>query len=176
MKTVELYKFKGINGHWHEYWVRRVSFDPYEYNDANVTLLSDMMKDLWQKYKPAHYNKLPPSKKVNPMYGYCYPATQALYYLLDTDKLIPMRGVDYRNEYHWWLQDGEKILDITADQYYLVGEKPPYENGKKGEWYAWRKQPSMSALNLIVDILSPNVKDEQVYIHKEEYTHPNPLF
>ena len=86
-----------------------------------------------------------------------------------------MRGVDYRNEYHWWLQDGEIILDITADQYYNVGQVPPYDNGKRGQWYAWKKQPSMSSLNLIVSV-HPNVNDKSVYIYKDGNTHHNPLF
>ena len=176
MKTIELYKFKEINGHWQEYWVRRLTFQPYRYTPENVEYLMDSVKDHWQKYKPAHYKKLPPSKKFNPMYGYCYPSTQALFYLLDTDRLVPMKALDYRNEYHWWLQDDTKIIDATADQYYIVGETPPYRYGKKGEWYAWRKQPSMSSFNLIVDILYPNIKEEKVYIHKNEYIHSNPLF
>lgn len=176
MKTVELYKYKEINGHWHEYWVRRLTFEPIPYTDANVGILTEKMKDLGQKYKSFTYKKLIPSKSYNPMYGYCYPSTQALYYLFDTDKLVPMKGTDYRKEIHWWLQDDKKIIDITAEQYYNVGQVPPYDNGKKGEWYAWRKQPSMKAFDLIVNIMSPNISDKSVYIHKEEYIHHNPLF
>lgn len=176
MKTVELYKFKEINGKWQEYWVRRLTFEPYEYTPANVAYLGEKIKELHQKYKPSHYRKkLVPSKDKNPMYGFCYPATQALFYLFDTDQLIPMRGVDYRNEYHWWLQEGENIIDITADQYYNVGETPPYGNGKKGQWYAWKKQPSMSSLNIIASV-HPNVNDESVYIYKDDHIHHNPLF
>jgi hypothetical protein len=58
----------------------------------------------------------------NPMFGHCYHSTQALFYLMDTDKLIPMSGIDYRNDTHWWLQDGETIYDVTADQYYSMGQ------------------------------------------------------
>ena len=70
-----------------------------------------------------------------------YHSTQALYYLMDTDKLVPMKGKDYRGETHWWLQDDDKIYDVTADQYYSVDQTPPFSKmGKKSKWYGWKKQ------------------------------------
>jgi hypothetical protein len=90
---------------------------------------------------------------TNPMYGHCYHSTQALFYLLDTDKLVPMSGIDYRNDTHWWLQDGETIYDVTADQYYSVGQVPPYATGKKTTWYGWKQRPHQRSLNLMMKVL-----------------------
>jgi hypothetical protein len=87
------------------------------------------------------------------MYGHCYHSTQALFYLLDTDKLVPMSGIDYRNDTHWWLQDGETIYDVTADQYYSVGQVPPYATGKKTAWYGWKQRPHQRSLNLMMKVL-----------------------
>jgi hypothetical protein len=79
---------------------------------------------------------------------------------MDTNKLIPISSKDYRDEYHWWLQDGEKIYDPTAEQYYSVGKLPPYHNGKKSKWYGYRQRPHQRSLNLIVRVLGEkNVKD-----------------
>lgn len=90
---------------------------------------------------------------TNQMYGHCYHSTQALFYLLDTDKLVPMSGIDYRNDTHWWLQDGETIYDVTADQYYSVGQVPPYATGKKTAWYGWKQRPHQRSLNLMMKVL-----------------------
>jgi hypothetical protein len=90
---------------------------------------------------------------TNPMYGHCYHSTQALFYLLDTDRLVPMSGIDYRNDTHWWLQDGETIYDVTADQYYSVGQVPPYATGKKTAWYGWKQRPHQRSLNLMMKVL-----------------------
>jgi hypothetical protein len=84
---------------------------------------------------------------------------------MDTDKLIPMSGKDYRDEYHWWLQDGKRVYDLTADQYYTVGKLPPYHLGKKSKWYGWGQRPHMRSLDLMVRVLGKdNVTDEKVTV------------
>jgi hypothetical protein len=97
----------------------------------------------------------------NPTYGHCYHSTQALFYLMNTDRLVPMSGKDYRGEYHWWLQDGERIYDLTAEQYYSVGKIPPYHSGKKSKWYGWGQRPHQRSLDLMIRVLGKDkVKDE----------------
>jgi hypothetical protein len=99
----------------------------------------------------------------NPTYGHCYHSTQALYYLMNTDKLVPMSGIDYREDYHWWLQDGERVYDVTGDQYYSVRKLPPYQNGKKSKWYGWGQRPHQRSLDLIVRVLGKdNMTDEKL--------------
>ena len=78
----------------------------------------------------------------------------------DTDTLVPMKGKDYRGETHWWLQDDDKIYDVTADQYYSVGQTPPYESGKKSKWYGWKQRPQQITLDLMKRVLDTRmIKD-----------------
>ena len=53
-------------------------------------------------------------------YGHCYHASQALYYLMNTDQLKGYSAEDYRGEKHWWLQEGDQVFDVTSDQYHSV--------------------------------------------------------
>lgn len=170
MKVVELFSYKEINGKWQPYKVRRLSFVPLEYNDKNIEWASNqILEKLDQSYLSERYIE---ENKWNPTYGHCYHTTQAMFYMFDTDLLVPMRGEDSRNEYHWWLQDEKKVVDPTANQYYNRSEIPPYENGKKGQWYAWKRQPSARAFRLIVNVLG-NVTDSTETIVND---HHNPLF
>jgi len=79
---------------------------------------------------------------------------------MDTDRLVSMKGEDYRGESHWWLQDEDKIYDVTADQYYSVDKTPPYESGKKTKWYGWKQRPQQITLDLMKRILDARlIKD-----------------
>jgi hypothetical protein len=74
-----------------------------------------------------------------------------------------MSAEDYRGEKHWWLQDGDKIYDVTAEQYYCIGKLPPYENGKKSKWYGWKGRPQQISLDLMIRVLgADNVTDERL--------------
>lgn len=71
--------------------------------------------------------------KNNPLFGHCYVATEALYYLLKDKNFKPCRARDGEGSVHWWLQDDQSnILDPTAEQYTVRGLKPPYEKGRSG--------------------------------------------
>ena len=52
---------------------------------------------------------------------------------MDTDVLEQRTAIDYHDCSHWWLVDTttDKVYDITADQYYHVGQTPPYPGKKK---------------------------------------------
>lgn len=162
MKTVErpaykIYKDKKI------FRTRRLTFEPYIYSEYNICLVMGLIKRhltpdlLTPKYREEN--------KINPTYGHCYHSTQALFYMMNTDKLIPMSGIDYRGDYHWWLQDGERVYDVTGDQYYIVEKLPPYHNGKKGKWYGWGQRPHQRSLDLIVRVLGKeNVTDDKVTV------------
>jgi len=73
--------------------------------------------------------------KRNPMYGHCYAASDALYNLLG-GKEAGYKPFYYSNKEegwsHWWILSpkGER-LDVTADQFYAVGEKPPYDDAAR---------------------------------------------
>ena len=133
---------------------RRLTFNPYEYTEKNMCLVMGLVRrnltpDLLGRKKLMY----PEDLKTNPCYGHCYHSSQALFYLMNTDQLVSMSAEDYRGEKHWWLQNGENIYDVTAEQYYTVGKLPPYESGKKTAWYGWKQRPQQVSLNLMVRVL-----------------------
>ncbi len=130
---------------------RTLGFLPFYYTHE---ITESVMKVIQNQLSPDLLTKKYREENVtNPMYGHCYHSTQALFYLMNTDKLVPMSGIDYRNDTHWWLQDGETIYDVTADQYYSVGKVPPYATGKKTAWYGWKQRPHQRSLNLMMKVL-----------------------
>lgn len=155
MKTVERPRYKDNR----VFQVRKLSFEPYRYSENTLSLVMGLIrKNLTPDLLTPKYRE---ENVTNPMFGHCYHSSQALFYLMNTDLLVPMCGKDYRNDYHWWLQDEEKIYDVTAEQYYSVGKLPPYHNGKPTKWYGWKQRPHQRSLDLIVRVLGENkVKDE----------------
>ena len=105
--------------------------------------------------------------ETNPMYGHCYHATQAMYYLLDTDTLDPMSARDYRGDLHWWLRDRENgfVIDMTADQYYSVGKEPPHNKGKVSKWYGWKQRPHKRTMHLMMKMQQDAIMDSWVADH-----------
>lgn len=147
MKVVERHRYE--DGEIFE--TRSLRFHPFYYTQE---ITEGLMKVIQNQLSPDLLTKKYREENVtNPMYGHCYHSTQALFYLMDTDKLVPMSGTDYRNDTHWWLQDGETIYDVTADQYYSVGQVPPYSTGKKTPWYGWKQRPHQRSLKLIMRVL-----------------------
>ena len=94
-------------------------------------------------------------------YGHCYHSSHALFFLMDTDKLVPMSGKDYRSEVHWWLADEEKIYDATANQYLDKGQIPPYNEGKRSKWYGWKQRPHQSSLALTIRVLGDRLISDE---------------
>jgi len=148
MKVIERNRYHGKK----VFETRTLTFEPYSYDEIEFVikkiqdnLSSDLLKGKRLKY--------PSDVLTNRFYGHCYHASQALFYLMDCDTLIPMSGEDYRGEKHWWLQDDVKIYDCTADQYIAIGETPPYNTGKKSVWYGWKQRPQQISLKLIKRVL-----------------------
>ena len=155
MKTIDRHKYKGnkIVG------TRRLIFEPYRFNELNMSLVMGLIQ---RNLTPdlLKHKKLMYKGDSNKYYGHCYHSSQALYYLIDTDDLVPMSGEDYRGEKHWWLQHGDNIYDCTAEQYLEKGKMPPYHGGKKSVWYGWKQRPQQISLDLIVRVLgNDNVQD-----------------
>jgi hypothetical protein len=146
---------------------RRLIFNPYEYTEKNMCLVMGLVRrnlapDLLGRKKLMY----PDDVKTNPCYGHCYHSSQALFYLMNTDQLVPMSAEDYRGEKHWWLQNGERIYDVTAEQYYTVGKLPPYASGKKTAWYGWKGRPQQISLDLVVRVLGERlVEDTLITVH-----------
>lgn len=103
------------------------------YNSKLIDLIKlNLTKDLLKK----PYRKL---NEENPTYGHCYVATETMYHMMVesnlNDPFKPYYGKDKDNITHWWLENniGDK-LDITSDQYTLVGKKPPYHVGRRASF------------------------------------------
>lgn len=131
---------------------RTLRFLPFYYSEEGAESMMMIIRNhltpdlLTKKYREENLK--------NPMYGHCYHATQALFYLLDPHDLIPMSGIDYRGDTHWWLYDDRGVIyDTTADQYYSVGQVPPHNVGKKTNWYGWKQRPHQRSLDLMMRIL-----------------------
>ena len=163
MKIVERHRYQDKQ----IFQTRRLTFEPFEYTENNMCLVMGLIKqnlspDLLRGRKSLMY---PDDIQTNKYYGHCYHSSQALYYLMNTDKLQPMSAEDYRGEKHWWLQSDEKIYDPTADQYYSVGKLSPYEIGKKSRWYGWKQRPQQISLDLMIKVLGNRlISDEALTI------------
>ena len=146
MKSIERHSYKGND----IVSTRRLVFNPYSYSviDLLIELIQNNLTPDLLKNKKLMYKGC-----TNKYYGHCYHSSQALHYLMDCDTLIPMSGVDYRGEKHWWLQDSERIYDCTAKQYLDIGETPPYNTGKKSVWYGWKQRPQQISLKLVKRVL-----------------------
>lgn len=157
MKTIERHRYKDKK----IFGTRKITFKPYRYSELNMCLVMGLIKrNLTPNLLSSKYKE---ENQFNALYGHCYHSTQALFYLMDTDVLIPMSGKDYRNDYHWWLQNDNRIYDVTAEQYYNVEKLPPYHCGKPSKWYGWKQRPHQRTLDLIIKVLgSDNVTDEEV--------------
>ena len=143
---------------------RRLVFNPFEYTENNMCLVMGLIEknltpDLLKGRKKLMY---PNDVLTNKMYGHCYHASQALYYLMDTDKLVAMSAEDYRGEKHWWLQNGKRIYDVTEGQYYSVHKFPPHEQGKKSKWYGWKQRPQQISLDLMVRVLGKRLVSDEL--------------
>ena len=143
---------------------RTLTFNPYPYSqiDLVIGLIQDnLTPDLLKGRKSLMY---PSDVLTNKYYGHCYHSSQALYYLIECDKLTSMSGEDYRGEKHWSLQDGQKIYDCTANQYIFVNQSPPYDVGKKSNWYGWKQRPQQISLELMKRVLGSRLKSDSVTV------------
>jgi hypothetical protein len=149
MKVVERHRYdeKG-----EIFETRTLRFLPFYYNQE---IAESMMMIIRNHLTPDLLTKKYREENVtNPMYGHCYHSSQALFYLLEPHELVPMSGLDYRGDTHWWLYDDRDVIyDTTADQYYSVGQVPPYQVGKKTNWYGWKQRPHQRTLKLIMKVL-----------------------
>jgi len=152
MATIERHRYKKVNNKWEIFETATLHYEKISYNEETIL-----------KYKQKIINALTPDflskkykeeNKKNPMYGHCYHATQAMYYLLNTDALESCTAIDYKGTQHWWLKDKNNglIIDVTEDQYFSVKEKPPYDKGKIKNWYGWKNRPHKRTFKLIMKL------------------------
>lgn len=138
-------------------WV--LEYDQYEY-PKNLDMVCDLIRtNLEPKFCPLRFREI---NKTNPLFGHCVHATQALYYFFADKNLTKMSApCQGPAEFHWWLQDGNKIIDVTAGQYDHFDFDPPYEKGKvMTKWLGYYGRPHKKTLELMKKIQ----KNSQLYL------------
>jgi hypothetical protein len=144
------------------YKTRTITFKPFvkfEIHNVMKLIQDNLTPDLLSGRKKVMY---PDDVNKVKYYGHCYHASQALYYLMNTDQLKGYSAEDYRGEKHWWLQDGDQVFDVTSEQYHSVGQKPPHDKGKVTKWYGWQERPQQISLNLMARVLKNRlIKDKE---------------
>ena len=158
MKFVERHRYKDKK----IFQTRTLKFNPYPMTEIELVMgliVSNLKPEMVSK-------KYREENATNPMFGHCYHSSQALFHLMDTDVLEQRTAIDYHDEAHWWLVDNttDKIYDITADQYYHVGQTPPYP-GKKKPWYGWKQRPHQKTLDLMVLVLGDRLALDETVTH-----------
>ena len=100
------------------------------YNEENLKLVSDaIVKNLTPDLIPKKWRQ---RNSINPMFGHCHTAAACLQKVFGTKTIKLYRALDDNDIWHWWAVDvDDKLIDLTADQYYSVGKEPPYERGEK---------------------------------------------
>ena len=157
MKTVERHRYDGKV----IFQTRQLTFAPYSMTEIE-TVMELISKNLTPDLITKKYRE---ENATNPMFGHCYHSSQALFYLIDTDVLEQRTAIDYHDCSHWWIvnKETEKIYDITADQYYHVNQKPPYDKGVKKPWYGWKERPHQRTLNLMVRVLGDRLSGDKTF-------------
>ena len=160
IKTVKRHRYKDKK----IFQTRTLIFEAYRFSELNMCLVMGLIQKNLTDDILKGKKSLMHSSDVGTVryYGHCYHASQALYYLIYTDKLVPMSGEDYRGEKHLWLQHGDNVYDCTAEQYLDKGQLPPYNNGKKSVWYGWKQRPQQISLNLTIQVLGDRLISDEI--------------
>jgi len=156
MKTIKRYtNYKWVDGVWKGTTCQSLTFEPFEYSHENIELVSEKIRSVLKpKYLKPYYRE---ENKTNPLYGHCYHSTQALFYLMDKELLVPTKGIDDRGFAHWFLKEKitGKVFDPTQDQYLSVSRIPPHKDSKPAMWFM--SQPGENCLEIIEQIMTPNI-------------------
>ena len=158
MKIVERNRY---NDEGQVFQKRVLTFEPYSF-DQIESVIKKIQENLSGDLLKGKRLKYADDVKLYQYYGHCYHSSQALFFMMDTDKLIPMSAVDWRDEKHWWLQCEDKIYDVTEDQYYSRSKTPPHASGKKSVWYGWKQRPQQITLDLMVRVLGDRLESDVI--------------
>ena len=116
-------------------------------------IIQSYIKVIQQNLSPDLLSKNFEYDENNPLKGHCYVASEVLYHVLKdmAPNLRIFRGKDENGINHWWLKNGDVIIDPTADQYFLEGNFPPYNKGIACGFLT--KEPSKRA-KILIDRIS----------------------
>ena len=106
------------------------------YDKENLEKISKIiMKNLTPDLVAVKFQK---RNSIEPLFGHCYAASATLYKIFGSKNVHLWHGKDVEDIWHWWIVDkDDKIIDLTADQYYRNNRIPPYDNGKKAGLLGW---------------------------------------
>lgn len=113
--------------------ISRKSDDKLKYTQKNLKRVSKaIVKNLTLDLLPKKMWKRNKEGGNNNKYGHCHTASGVIYKLFGPKNVHMYRAKDDEDLYHWWIVDKKgKVIDLTAEQYTLLGKQPPYKNGKK---------------------------------------------
>ena len=132
-----------------------LEYEQYSYPDDLNMVVKSIQDNLELKFCPTKFRE---SNLGNPMFGHCYHSNQALYYFFKDANLKAMSAPCEVAGSHWWCEDvNGNIIDVTKDQYYSVGKKPPYDKGKETKWYGWKNRPHRKTQDLM-KLVQPSAK------------------
>ena len=138
-------------------------FKRYEYTTRSIERIGDRIKDnlnyslitadIKRKYPIGH----PRWKRE--LFGYCVPASFALLFFMDTDKLHPFTGSDPDGENHWWLEDvnSNRRFDLTSAQYSKKELEFVYSTGRPKKLYSFQGRPQSRFMDLM-ELVQSNTK------------------
>ena len=108
-------------------WI--LEYEQYRYPD-DVDMVSKLIIDnLEVKFCSPKHREL---NMGNSLFGHCYHVTQAMYFFFkDADLKVMSAKCQGPAEQHWWLQDGNEIIDITTKKGINIYFKSIY--GSPGE-------------------------------------------
>lgn len=131
------------------------------YDEKNLEIVSKLIMDnLTPDLLPKKWVE---RNGTNPTFGHCHNAAGCLYKIFGHKNLKMYRAKDDEGIWHWWCLDlNGKRIDLTADQYYSTGRKPPYEDGQKASLLGWGYRKRVEKLTNVVqkglDITSEKLK------------------
>jgi len=101
-----------------------------DYNEDNLLKVSSIIKrNLTPDLLPKKWWKL---NMTNPTFGHCHNASGSLYKIFGHRHLHMYRAKDDQDIWHWWVMDNDnRIIDLTSEQYTDRGKTPPYAEGQK---------------------------------------------
>ena len=168
MTSMKHSKYTKINGKYIEWAAWVLEYEQYNYPDDLKKVTELITSKLSIKYCPPQFRE---NNFGNPLFGHCYHATQALYYFFkDANLKIMSAPCDIAGS-HWWLEDNDKIIDITADQYFNVSKTPPYDKGKKSNWYGWKNRPHRKSQNLMHEVQPSSTLEFKKYLEKPKQSY-----
>ena len=140
----------------YEVWASWIlKYEQYSYPDDLERVSKHIVNNLQTKMCPPRYREL---NLGNALFGHCYHATQAMYYFFkDANLKVMSAKCDGPAQQHWWLQDGDTIIDVTAGQYDAFDFAPPYDKGKESKWYGWKNRPHRKTQDLML-LVQPSAK------------------